>query len=35
MLLKSFLLKQYTAAELKDEFRHDLKKLWRAFKNIA
>jgi hypothetical protein len=35
MLLKYFLLKHYTAAKLKADFRHDLKKLWREFKKLA
>jgi hypothetical protein len=35
MLLKYFLLTHYTAAKLKADFRHDLKKLWRAFKKAT
>ncbi|HEY7609974.1 MAG TPA: hypothetical protein VIF14_12135 [Alphaproteobacteria bacterium] len=30
MLLKFFLLKSHTPEELRDQFGHDLKKLWRA-----
>ena len=35
MLLKHFLLKCYSATQLKDRFGHNLKKLWGAFKQVA
>ena len=35
MLLKCFLLRYYSASQLKGRFGHDLKKLWRAFKEVA
>src|SRR5206468_4798728 len=35
MLLKYFLGEKYTAEQFKDDFGHDLKKLWRHFKNHA
>ena len=35
MLLKFFLLKHYSPMQLKQDFRHDLEKLWLEFKKIA
>jgi len=35
MLLKAFLRDRLSASQLKQNFNHDLKKLWREFKRIA
>lgn len=32
MLMKCFLVRHYSVVDLRDSFRHDLKKLWREFK---
>jgi len=35
MFLKAFLLKKYSPKELQEDFRHNLKKLWKQFKSLV